>query len=681
MSFNLNSYLDREPVKTFLKMANGVINYIRILNIQVEIPGEPAGQTEPPTPPDEGALLISGYTLDPLNRYVDVSFDPDVFAAEGGALQSSDLQIVFSANGGTATGASISSITTTAGGALSGGENTIRVNLTITGDCDGSETIEIKAAGASVYKDGSDNLNSASDTTGAITLDPTYDSLYEAGISYFLSNSITPPTRAQRVIDNTLFTSARSAGWLTELPFLYLFTSSAACSRFEYISGTYIGTYTGTVTVTTYLGARASTNGYFNTAWNPLNNGGTKYVQNSASQIVVIGNNAQSGSGGFGSRGTGGTANTGATRINGRNTSNEISGVINANISTFSNTATSQTDSEGVHHLSRNASNDSKYYFNGTQISTSTQASSALSSQDWYAFAVNLNGTPSLSNEAHDLMLFASGSDLRSSVSSISTLLNTWKTDTKNLYGLYTGRLYKWIGQSNMDRADELANLTAGQAALYNNGPISIANGYDANCYVWWNDEWQLLEAGVNGVNFGSGGEIPYFGPIYPFAVAESAKYPGEDLFFVMNAVPGTNLELNWSSPGGNQWINFKTKYEQAISQLIVTTHMPVYWGQGEADSQVLSYANNYETNEDDFMIAFFTAYNTIDAIVMQINDNASYAYKSTVRTAKSNNLTNGNYGVSGALINIDDLPLLDGAHLNNTNSITFAERLSAAYP
>src|SRR6187549_2928812 len=66
---------------------------------------------------------ISGYSHDPLNRFVDVFFDPNAYHSSGGAVVASDLQLNFVQNGGTATNVVIASVTTTAGGALSGGEN------------------------------------------------------------------------------------------------------------------------------------------------------------------------------------------------------------------------------------------------------------------------------------------------------------------------------------------------------------------------------------------------------------------------------------------------------------------------------------------------------------------------------------------------------------------------------
>src|SRR5688572_30841648 len=96
---------------------------------------------------DGGELttVISGATQDVFNRYVDVNFDPSVEGVGGGPLELADLDLVFTQNiGGVATNASITSITKVDGSPLTGGEDIVRMNLSITGNPSGVETIEIK---------------------------------------------------------------------------------------------------------------------------------------------------------------------------------------------------------------------------------------------------------------------------------------------------------------------------------------------------------------------------------------------------------------------------------------------------------------------------------------------------------------------------------------------------------
>lgn len=114
---------------------------------------------------------ITGGVLDSNNAYVDVSFSEGVYDGDGSsALPLAALAVTFAANGGTATGASITSITTTTGGALTGGETTVRANLSITGTPDGNETVAIGPTNAASVYNSSQLAMGATETTGTLTL-------------------------------------------------------------------------------------------------------------------------------------------------------------------------------------------------------------------------------------------------------------------------------------------------------------------------------------------------------------------------------------------------------------------------------------------------------------------------------------------------------------------------------
>lgn len=186
---------------------------------------------------DEVTPTISSQTLASDNTYVDLTLSEGVYSANdgSGALQVSDLDISFTANSGSATGVSIASLETTGGSALSGGETTIRVNLTISGTPSGVETIEITPAdGSSVY-DTAGNAMGASQTTGALTLNdqrapafenstPSVDAqttggfdltidIDEAGIFYYVvvSDGASAPSVSQVVGGNNASGSAALA--------------------------------------------------------------------------------------------------------------------------------------------------------------------------------------------------------------------------------------------------------------------------------------------------------------------------------------------------------------------------------------------------------------------------------------------------------------------------------------
>jgi len=93
-------------------------------------------------------------TLASDNSYVDAVLDQGVYTNPGtGAVVVSDWTLTFSQNiGGNATAASISSVTKTNGTPLTGGETSVRFNLSITGTPSGAETFTIKpATNSSIY--------------------------------------------------------------------------------------------------------------------------------------------------------------------------------------------------------------------------------------------------------------------------------------------------------------------------------------------------------------------------------------------------------------------------------------------------------------------------------------------------------------------------------------------------
>jgi hypothetical protein len=119
---------------------------------------------------------ISSYTLAGDNSYTDIVFSEPVYSNNNatGALQVSDLTIIFSQNGGNTTGISMSSLTDTSGSALTGGETAIRVNISLSGTPAGTETFEIKPASGSALFDASGTAMSDTQTTGQISLNAEY---------------------------------------------------------------------------------------------------------------------------------------------------------------------------------------------------------------------------------------------------------------------------------------------------------------------------------------------------------------------------------------------------------------------------------------------------------------------------------------------------------------------------
>lgn len=639
---------------------------------------------------DQGVEIISGSNLDIVNRYIDLTFNPDVYHSTGGALQASDLQLIFSQNGGVATACSISSITNTSGGALVGGEQTVRINLSFTGNPSGVEEIEIKPSSEGSYKDGSGNICSTDDTSGEITVFLELDPFYKAGLVTLLSGGHSVPALPQRLVHNAWFTGSRTDGTLTEWDALFLLDYPGRFRHVNFITGALLGSDVGSPATTQFLGTRGASGAYINSGWIPSTHA-SKFTTIYNSVMAYVTNNAQSDGYVTGGRGA---VNTGHNAIRPRATSDVYTGVVNANSSGIATSASGITNSVGTWMITRQSPPDAntvtRAFQNGVEVDDGANNTSALSSVAMFINAKNNAGTVSVIDESHDVLLVTYGSGLQATKAvQIHSRNQTLASDLAALLPNVSGRLYAVLGQSNADYSDGLlSDLTPEQAALYNNGPISIANGYDANVYIWENDQWEFLEAGVNGVERGT----QYFGPIYPLMVAESEKYPGEDLFVVKEAVGGSGMYTNL---GANNWLpngaantryeTFISKYNAAVAAMSsVTVYMPVWWFQGEQDATNETWANDYGplyggvNNESIVMTAIRAETNFDDFIVSQIFS-AQPGFPAKIRAQKEENFANGLFGTLGGLVNADDLDI--AGHFDIPDCITNAIRISQALP
>jgi hypothetical protein len=121
---------------------------------------------------DSTAPTISSADLSGSNRYIDLYITENSYANANGTgdLTTSDFNITFNQNGGTATAVSISSVETTYYPCI------VRLNLSITGTPNGSETIEVKPVSNSVF-DRNGNAMSTTQTSGVKTLNAYTDDL------------------------------------------------------------------------------------------------------------------------------------------------------------------------------------------------------------------------------------------------------------------------------------------------------------------------------------------------------------------------------------------------------------------------------------------------------------------------------------------------------------------------
>lgn len=122
---------------------------------------------------DARAPQISSWALASGNSHIDVSISEGVYASQGasGPLVPADLKTVFLTNGGTATGVAIASLSTISGTPLTGGESTIRVNLSVTGVPSGVETFEVRPADSESIFDMAGNAMHPNATAGPVILD------------------------------------------------------------------------------------------------------------------------------------------------------------------------------------------------------------------------------------------------------------------------------------------------------------------------------------------------------------------------------------------------------------------------------------------------------------------------------------------------------------------------------
>jgi len=609
---------------------------------------------------------ISGYSHDPLNRFVDVFFDPNAYHSSGGAVVASDLQLNFVQNGGTATNVVIASVTTTAGGALSGGENVIRVNITVTGTPDGLELIQVRPSATGSIKDSFNRPIGADKTTGEYAIDPTYTTEHQVVLLYALNNSIIVPTRAQRIVNNTLYASLVSTGAWAEFDVAWT-TASNVPKEYAYLNikdpTVHPLQVVTSITSTNYSGFKSDNTGYLKTNWTPATHG-VKYLQDDASVWILSREDTQDVDPAMGARGNaGGTAFTGNTRVVLRNTSNQIQCAINCT----SNSAPSTPGSDGLHVVSRESASFFRIYRNGTQNAAGAQfqTSTIRSDQEIMLCSENSNGTIGGKDNTHNIGFLGFGSGMQDILSSVSSAINTWATATYRPTPTYTGRLYLLAGQSNMDGAAQVSTITGHPELL----------GVLPRCYVWWDNEWQPLEAGVNGSN------IPgNFGPLISLAYDESIKHPTGDLFFVIHALGGTRLDTQWQ-PGQTQYNALLAKYNDALASLTVTSYEAFFWGQGEADASFSSAATAYQTNEQTFIASIVANTGFTKSIVMQLHNSlpiGTYPYFATVQTAKTNNDTAiSNY----TLITTSDLGLQgDNVHFSAAGYITLGQRYSAAF-
>ena len=190
-------------------------------------------------------------------------------------------------------------------------------------------------------------------------------------------------------------------------------------------------------------------------------------------------------------------------------------------------------------------------------------------------------------------------------------------------------KIYKLVGQSNTDGRGELSGL-----------PVEL-QGVIPNCLVWWNDEWQPLEAGVNA------SLALKVGFIINFAYLIQEANPNETHYFHIAAVGGTNIDY-WSYPSGVGYINGFNSYRKAYLSLPDFKLQGFWWLQGESDGLTEPLALAYENKEIQLITDYKREYNASQIPWHTINIGNVTAggvpFADTVRQGKINNNTNNIY-------------------------------------
>jgi len=106
------------------------------------------------------------YNLAPDNSYIDITFNEPIWGNSLNTLPVNNSAFVFSfnQNGGTLSNIQLSGIQKISGGALTGGENIVRLMLTLSGTPNGRETLNIGTTSNSIYKQGGNPMPLGSNT-------------------------------------------------------------------------------------------------------------------------------------------------------------------------------------------------------------------------------------------------------------------------------------------------------------------------------------------------------------------------------------------------------------------------------------------------------------------------------------------------------------------------------------
>jgi len=164
--------------------------------------------------------MVSG-VLDTANTYVDITFSENIYATGSTTpITANDLELIFASNGGSATAASILSLSKIPSGALTGGEDKVRVMISVAGSVSGQETILIRAATNKIF-DKAGNAMASTPNTGVLDL-------VVSGTTPIVTKvySLTPDGSYNENKTILIAIEFSEAVVVTGVPFLHIFTGT-----------------------------------------------------------------------------------------------------------------------------------------------------------------------------------------------------------------------------------------------------------------------------------------------------------------------------------------------------------------------------------------------------------------------------------------------------------------------
>ncbi len=173
-------------------------------------------------------------------------------------------------------------------------------------------------------------------------------------------------------------------------------------------------------------------------------------------------------------------------------------------------------------------------------------------------------------------------------------------------------------------------------------------------------------------------------GSLFQIAYRMHVDYPNDLIYVNSYARGGRSLAVDYNPDGSADHYNLVVKYyDQSniiinIEQRTNIVNEVLYWGQGEADTQVEAWANAYDTNLGITIPAMRTKFNVTKVVGHKIHNalpNGNYPYMTTVRSKQdAYQLIDSNF----KLLNIDNSSRFprqaDLVHLQTTGYINMGD-------